>query len=94
MIENSTSNIQNTTKTSIRREIISDWIIQNSILSKALEGKKTQTSLFIVLCLISIGNIDQNQYVEKVRILLDFIAPRILKEDIETIWKMQVKTLQ
>jgi hypothetical protein len=40
MIENSTSNIQNTTKTSIRREIISDWIIQNSILSKALEGNK------------------------------------------------------
>jgi hypothetical protein len=22
---------------------------------------------------------------------MDFIAPRILKEDIETIWKMQVK---
>ncbi len=40
---------------------------------------------------ILIGNIDQNQYVEKVRTLMDFIAPRILKEDIETIWKMQVK---
>ena len=36
------------------------------------------------------GNIDQNQYVEKVRTLMDFIAPRILKEDIETIWRMQV----
>jgi len=39
---------------------------------------------------LSIGNIDQNQYVDKVRIILDFIAPRISKEDIETIWKMQV----
>ena len=39
-----------------------------------------------------LGNIDQNQYVDKVRTLMDFIAPRILKEDIETIWKMQVRT--
>ena len=39
---------------------------------------------------VCLGNIDQNQYVEKVRIIMDFIAPRILKEDIETIWKMQV----
>jgi hypothetical protein len=38
MIENSTSNIQNTSKISIRRDIISDWIIENSVLSKALEG--------------------------------------------------------
>ncbi|CAF1372553.1 unnamed protein product [Rotaria sordida] len=35
------------------------------------------------------GNIDQKQYIEKVQTLMDFIAPRILKEDIETIWKMQ-----
>ena len=38
-----------------------------------------------------LGNIDQNQYVDKVRIIFDFIAPRILNEDIETIWKMQVE---
>ncbi|CAF4832996.1 unnamed protein product, partial [Rotaria magnacalcarata] len=54
------------------RDVVSEWVIEHSILSKALEG-----------------NIDQNQYVEKVRTLMDFIAPRILKEDIETIWKMQ-----
>jgi hypothetical protein len=47
--------------------------------------KRTRRFLFL-----SIGNIDQNQYVDKVRIILDFIAPRISKEDIETIWKMQV----
>ncbi|CAF4232745.1 unnamed protein product, partial [Rotaria magnacalcarata] len=35
------------------------------------------------------GDIDQIQYVEKVRTLVDFIAPNILKEDIEMIWKMQ-----
>jgi len=39
---------------------------------------------------LEIGNIDQNQYVDKVRILLDFIGPKMSKEDIETIWKMQV----
>ena len=72
IIENSTSNMSSIVKNSIPRNIVSEWIIENSILSKALEG-----------------NIDQNQYVEKVRTLMDFIAPRILKEDIETIWKMQ-----
>jgi len=44
----------------------------------------------MIIYLSILGNIDQNQYVEKVRTLMDFIAPRILKEDIETIWKMQV----
>jgi hypothetical protein len=44
----------------------------------------------IGLC-TQIGNIDQKQYVEKVRILIEFIAPHILKEDIEKIWKMQVE---
>ncbi|CAF4075236.1 unnamed protein product, partial [Rotaria magnacalcarata] len=72
IIENCTSNIPSITKASIPRDVVSEWVIEHSILSKALEG-----------------NIDQNQYVEKVRTLMDFIAPRILKEDIETIWKMQ-----
>ncbi|CAF1099925.1 unnamed protein product [Rotaria sp. Silwood1] len=72
IIESCTSNIQSISKASIPRDIVSEWVIEHSILSKALEG-----------------NIDQNQYVEKVRTLMDFIAPRILKEDIETIWKMQ-----
>ncbi|CAF0953347.1 unnamed protein product [Adineta ricciae] len=72
IIECCTSNIQSISKASISRDTVSEWIIEYSILSKALEG-----------------NIDQNQYVEKVRTLMDFIAPRILKEDIETIWQMQ-----
>ena len=73
--------------------MISDWIIENSILSKALEGKtKGKTNNGQCSSNRSLGNIDQNQYVDKVRIIFDFIAPRILKEDIETIWKMQVGT--
>ncbi len=54
---------------------------------------KSSKSICIVglIFFLSIGNIDQNQYVDKVRIILDFIAPRISKEDIETIWKMQVE---
>ncbi|CAF4180692.1 unnamed protein product, partial [Rotaria magnacalcarata] len=36
-----------------------------------------------------VRDIDQIQYVEKVRTLVNFIAPNILKEDIEMIWKMQ-----
>jgi hypothetical protein len=39
IIENSTSNIQSISKASIKRDVISEWIIENSILSKALEGK-------------------------------------------------------
>ncbi|CAF4491738.1 unnamed protein product, partial [Rotaria socialis] len=35
------------------------------------------------------GDIDQIQYVEKARTFVDFIAPSMLKEDIEMIWKMQ-----
>ncbi|CAF2060526.1 unnamed protein product, partial [Rotaria magnacalcarata] len=35
------------------------------------------------------GDIDQIQYVEKVRTFMNFTAPSILKEDIEMIWKMQ-----
>ncbi|CAF4318520.1 unnamed protein product, partial [Rotaria sp. Silwood2] len=72
IIENCTSSVQSIIKTSIPHDTVTQWIIEHSILSKALEG-----------------NIDQNQYIEKVQTLVDFIAPRILKEDIETIWKMQ-----
>ncbi|CAF3468624.1 unnamed protein product, partial [Rotaria sp. Silwood2] len=73
IIENCTSSVQSIIKTSIPHDTVTQWIIEHSILSKALEG-----------------NIDQNQYIEKVQTLVDFIAPRILKEDIETIWKMQI----
>jgi hypothetical protein len=47
MIENATVNIQNTTKASVRRDVISDWIIENSILSKALEGEKPLKNQFV-----------------------------------------------
>lgn len=39
IIENSTSNIPSISKTSIARDVVSEWIIENSILSKALEGR-------------------------------------------------------
>ncbi|CAF4648989.1 unnamed protein product, partial [Didymodactylos carnosus] len=70
---NCTSSMSSISKVSMHRDNVSEWIIEHSILSKALEG-----------------DIDQNQYVEKVRILVEFISQRILKEDIEGIWKMQV----
>lgn len=41
MIEASTSAIVSVSKSSIHRDIISEWIIVNSVLSKALEGKRT-----------------------------------------------------
>ncbi|CAF1012699.1 unnamed protein product [Rotaria sordida] len=56
----------------IPHNVITKYIIKNSILWKVLEG-----------------NIDQKQYMGKVRILMDFIAPHISKEEIEKIWKMQ-----
>ncbi|CAF1077188.1 unnamed protein product [Rotaria sordida] len=56
----------------IPHNVITKYIIKNSILWKVLEG-----------------NIDQKQYMGKVRILMDFIAPHISKKEIEKIWKMQ-----
>lgn len=93
LIENATYSSATSTRAPMRREVISDWVIENSVLSKALEGRRLaeRCSPHLSLCR-HVGNIDQNQYVDKVRILLEFIAPRILKEEIATIWKMQVRT--
>lgn len=41
-----------------------------------------------------IGNILQKQYMEKVRVLVEFIVPHISKEDIEKIWKMRVEFIR
>lgn len=56
MIEVYTLNVQTTTKTSIRRELLTEWIIGKSILSKALEGTIDKIDIIRFQTSISIGN--------------------------------------
>lgn len=56
MIEVYTLNVQTTTKISIRRELLTEWIIGKSILSKALEGTIDKIDIIRFQTSISIGN--------------------------------------
>jgi hypothetical protein len=39
------------------------------------------------------GNIDQGQYCEKIKNIVDFLGMRLSNEELTTIWKIQVLTL-
>ncbi|UJR18179.1 hypothetical protein I4U23_005079 [Adineta vaga] len=60
--------------TPIPHDVLTEYIMENSILSKALEG-----------------NINQTEYRDKVCILVRFIAPYFIKDDVEKLWKMQYR---
>ena len=53
---------------------ILDWLVDNRILSIALEG-----------------NIDQAQYCDKIKNIMDFLGTRLSITELAMIWKMQVK---
>lgn len=44
-----------------------------------------------VLALSLQGNLDQSYYLERVKPLVDFLAPRLLPEQIKQIWDLQVR---
>ncbi|XP_062568779.1 ubiquitin carboxyl-terminal hydrolase 24-like [Saccostrea cucullata] len=71
LIEDSTSN--KVSKTAIDYKTILNWLVENKVLSIALEG-----------------NIDQVQYCEKVKGIVDFLGSEITTEELAMIWKMQV----
>jgi ubiquitin carboxyl-terminal hydrolase 9/24 len=56
--------------------VLTEWIINRSILSLAVEG-----------------NIDQSQYCEKIKTIVEFIGDRINNEEIKNLWNMQVIVL-
>lgn len=71
LIEDATSN--KVSKTAIDYKTILHWLVENKVLSIALEG-----------------NIDQVQYCEKVKGIVDFLGSEITIEELAMIWKMQV----
>eukprot|EP00105_Crassostrea_gigas_P001822 XP_011414140.1 PREDICTED: ubiquitin carboxyl-terminal hydrolase 24 [Crassostrea gigas] len=70
LIEDATSN--KVSKTAIDYKTILHWLVENKVLSIALEG-----------------NIDQVQYCEKVKGIVDFLGSEITIEELAMIWKMQ-----
>lgn len=44
-----------------------------------------------LFCVISfLGNIDQGQYCEKIKNIVEFLGMRLSNDELTTIWKMQV----
>jgi ubiquitin carboxyl-terminal hydrolase 9/24 len=60
-------------KVAIPQDVIQDWLVQNRVLSIALEG-----------------NIDQAQYCDKVKGILDFLGTGLSLDELTKIWKMRV----
>ncbi|BFY99847.1 hypothetical protein BsWGS_02887 [Bradybaena similaris] len=56
----------------IPEEKILDWLVENKILSIALEG-----------------NIDQAQYCDKIKGIVDFLGAKLSLDELTMIWKMQ-----
>ncbi|KAH9492249.1 Ubiquitin carboxyl-terminal hydrolase 24 [Bulinus truncatus] len=51
---------------------ILDWLVENKVLSIALEG-----------------NIDQTQYCDKIKVIVDFLGSKLSLDELSMIWKMQ-----
>ncbi|XP_063403289.1 ubiquitin carboxyl-terminal hydrolase 24-like [Mytilus trossulus] len=71
LIEDATS--AKSSKTAMNSAKILQWLVENKILSIALEG-----------------NIDQAQYCDKIKGLVDFLGSELSTEELNMIWKMQI----
>lgn len=71
LIEDSTGS--KVPKTAIGTEKILEWLVDNRLLSIALEG-----------------NIDQAQYCDKIKGIVDFLGAKLSLDELTMIWKMQV----
>ncbi|KAL4237153.1 Ubiquitin carboxyl-terminal hydrolase 24 [Mactra antiquata] len=72
LVEDSTSNKNPRQKTAIPVTNIKDWLVENNVLSIALEG-----------------NIDQAQYCDKVKGIVEFLGTDLSSDELSMIWKMQ-----
>ncbi|XP_064607447.1 ubiquitin carboxyl-terminal hydrolase 24-like isoform X2 [Liolophura sinensis] len=70
LIEDSTGS--KVPKTAIGMEKILEWLVDNRLLSIALEG-----------------NIDQAQYCDKIKGIVDFLGAKLSLDELTMIWKMQ-----
>ncbi|CAF0802298.1 unnamed protein product [Brachionus calyciflorus] len=70
LIENSKTSLK---EVEIISEVdLSEWLVNEKVLSLAIEG-----------------NIDQAQYCDKIKIIVEFIGDRISQDEIKTLWSMQ-----
>ncbi|KAH3849056.1 hypothetical protein DPMN_091445, partial [Dreissena polymorpha] len=76
LIEDATSVKNSRTKSPIPVETIQAWLLENRVLSIALEG-----------------NIDQAQYCDKIKGIVDFLGTDLSSDELTSIWKMQAKKL-
>ncbi|XP_052274227.1 ubiquitin carboxyl-terminal hydrolase 24-like isoform X2 [Dreissena polymorpha] len=72
LIEDATSVKNSRTKSPIPVETIQAWLLENRVLSIALEG-----------------NIDQAQYCDKIKGIVDFLGTDLSSDELTSIWKMQ-----
>ena len=75
---NANNNGNGAKKITIRDEMLIEWIVGERVLSLAVEG----------------GNIDQAQYCDKLKAIVEFIGDRITNDELHTLWIMQVNTLK
>ncbi|XP_052775472.1 ubiquitin carboxyl-terminal hydrolase 24-like isoform X3 [Mya arenaria] len=73
LIEDATSTKNPRQKTAIPQKQIQEWLVENKILSIALEG-----------------NIDQAQYCDKIKGIVDFLGTDLSSDELTMIWKMQI----
>ena len=77
----------------IGEDFLSVWLIENRILSLAVEGERffIWFSLYLVLAHKNFyqGNIDQSQYCEKIKTIVEFISEKISNDEIRALWNMQ-----
>ncbi|XP_041474973.1 ubiquitin carboxyl-terminal hydrolase 24-like isoform X2 [Lytechinus variegatus] len=73
MIEDTSISSRN--RNAIEEEVILDWLVDNKVLSR------------LVIALE--GNIDQSQYADKLKGIVEFLGPKLSIEDLTKIWKMQ-----
>ncbi|XP_060555692.1 ubiquitin carboxyl-terminal hydrolase 24-like isoform X1 [Ruditapes philippinarum] len=73
LIEDSTSAKNPRQKTAIPANKIQEWLVENKVLSIALEG-----------------NIDQAQYCDKIKGIVDFLGTDLSSDELTMIWKMQL----
>lgn len=72
--------IENATSSTIVKTNIKEEVLSEWIVTQQ------------ILSLAVEGNIDQAQYCDKIKTIVEFIGDRIKNEEISALWKMQVMT--
>lgn len=91
-----------TVKNAIDTDKLLDWLVENSVLSIALEGKSVLQNMFechsylrylahIHKLFLLAGNIDQAQYCERIKGIIELLGSKLSLDELTKIWRIQVK---